>query len=380
MKRIKKLLMILFFIAVILIAGMAIFIMQPSFGKLPYGTRPEQVVKSPHFVDGAFKPPYFIRPIREGISFFTIIKRILIEQRQAYPKVTIPSIKHDLKAIPLDQDVLIWLGHSSYYIQVNGKRFLIDPVLSSYAAPVFFVNRTFDNTTPYAAEDFPIIDYLLITHDHYDHLDYRTIKKLKKKVRKTICGLGVGEHFLRWGYPSENIIELDWYQTISLGNNFTIHTLPTKHFSGRFIKRNPTLFMAFALQTPDFNFFLGGDGGYHEDFKKWGSQFGPFDWVILENGQYNKAWKDIHMMPEQTVQAAIDLRGKTLLPVHNTKYALAFHSWDAPIKDIEQVKPSANLRIIRPMIGDLVFLRDSTQQFERWWEGLEMEDIEHKNE
>ncbi|MCX7781999.1 MAG: MBL fold metallo-hydrolase, partial [Negativicutes bacterium] len=174
------------------------------------------------------------------------------------PTTSIPTVKTDLKTLDKDKDIVVWLGHSSYFMQLGGKRILIDPVFSPSAAPVSFANKAFDGTNPYTAEDMPEIDYLLISHDHWDHLDYPTVTALKPKIKNVICGLGVGSYFEQWGFDTKHILEADWFTALELENDFTIHVLPARHFSGRLFSRNKTLWTGFALATPERRIFYSG--------------------------------------------------------------------------------------------------------------------------
>jgi L-ascorbate metabolism protein UlaG (beta-lactamase superfamily) len=197
-------------------------------------------------------------------------------------------------------------------MQIDGKRFLVDPVLNGSASPVKFTTRSFKGSDVYTTGAIPDIDYVFITHDHWDHLDHDTITQLKPKIKKIITGLGVGEHLERWGFEKGAIIERDWNEKIVLEDGFVVNTAPARHFSGRGFKRNGSLWMSFILQTPTMKIYIGGDSGYDTHFIEIGNKFGPFDLAVLENGQYDKNWKYIHMMPEEVVQAAEDLRAKVL--------------------------------------------------------------------
>ena len=177
----------------------------------------------------------------------------------------------------------------------------------------------------------PDIDYLVISHDHWDHLDYRTVKSLKDRVGKVICGLGVGEHFEYWGYDKDRLVELDWYEDAVLENGFAVHCLPTRHFSGRGLKANQTLWASFLIETPSQKIYMAGDGGYDSHFEEIGKHFPDIDLAILENGQYNEGWNLIHLMPSDMAKAAKDLKAKKIMTVHHSKYALAKHPWDEPL-------------------------------------------------
>jgi L-ascorbate metabolism protein UlaG (beta-lactamase superfamily) len=256
-------------------------------------------------------------------------------------------------------------------MQLSGKRILVDPVLSGLASPISFFGKAYEGSNPYAASDLPEIDYLFITHDHWDHLDYETMLQLKPKIKRVFCGLGTGAHLERWGFNPEIITEKDWNESEDLNNGFIIHTTTSRHFSGRGLSRNKALWLSFVLQTPVKTIFIGGDGGYDTHFKDIGEEFGPFDLVILENGQYNKKWKSIHMFPEQVLQAALDLKARQLFPVHSGKFTLAEHPWNEPLSEITRLNKSEDLLLATPMIGESVILSDSLQTFTKWWEGVD---------
>lgn len=264
--------------------------------------------------------------------------------------------------------MLVWFGHSSYYLQLDGTRFLVDPVFSDYASPIPGMVKAFAGTNRYSVDDLPQIDYLLITHDHYDHLDYETIVKLSSKVDKVISGLGVGSHFERWDYPNDKVIEMDWGDFIQPTEELTIRTETARHFSGRAFARNKTLWTSFILTTPQHNIYIGGDSGYDEHFSKIGEKYGPFDLAILENGQYNLAWEAIHLLPEQTLKAAVDLKAERVFPVHSSKFVLAMHSWDAPLKELVEYSQTYQIPLVTPIIGEAAYLDNTTQTFTEWWE------------
>src|SRR5690606_17606068 len=227
-----------------------------------------------------------------------------------------------------DDNVMVWFGHSSYYLQIDGKKMLIDPVMSGSASPVSFTTRSFVGGDVYTTDDIPAIDYLFITHDHWDHLDYQTVTKLKSKVGKVITGLGTGAHLEAWGYSPSDIIEKDWNEEVVLDSGFIVTTAPARHFSGRGLKRNKSLWTSFIVKTITLKIFIVGDVGYDTYYKTIVEIHRPFDLDILECCQYNAYWKYIHMMPEETVQAALDLNAKRLFPVHWGKFSLALHDWD----------------------------------------------------
>ncbi len=254
-------------------------------------------------------------------------------------------------------------------MQVDGKKILVDPVLSGNASPLKFTTRSFKGSDVYTAADIPEIDYLFISHDHWDHLDHETILQLKPGIKKIITGLGTGAHLEHWGFDKKMIVEKDWNEEQILDDGFIVNTVPARHFSGRGFKRQQALWLSFVLQTPTMKIFIGGDSGYDTHFAAVGKQFGPFDLAILECGQYNKSWKYIHMMPEELIQAAKDLQAKKILPVHWSKFTLALHSWDEPIIRVTSAATENNFPIIHPMIGEAINLKDMSGTT-AWWENI----------
>lgn len=345
-----------------------LFMQQPQFGKLPSGIRLENIEKSPNYKDGAFQNLSHTPDLTEGASIFSVMKEFLFNKNASKkPNGILPSAKTDLKSLNPAEDIVVWFGHSSYFLQIDGKKVLVDPVLSGAASPISFTTRAFKGSDVYSADDFPEIDYLFITHDHWDHLDYKTISDLKPKIKKIICGLGTGAHFEHWGFDMAIIIEKDWNETIALDEDFRVQTVPARHFSGRGFKRNKALWMSYVLQTSTSKIFIGGDSGYDNHFTEIGKEFGPFDLVILENGQYDKSWKYIHMRPEEVIQAAKDLNARALFPVHSAKFALANHDWNEPLKKITSLSEGNDIYLMTPQIGEKTDLKQNTE-FEKWWE------------
>jgi L-ascorbate metabolism protein UlaG (beta-lactamase superfamily) len=358
----------------ILIAFAAIvfaFMQQAKFGKAPQAKRLKEIKKSPNYKNGLFQNLNNTPALSEGVTYFKLFKEVFFDKKERVTPIDkIPSTKTDLLNLDIKQDVLVWFGHSSYFIQIDGKRILVDPVLSGHASPFTFSIKAFNGADVYKTDDIPEIDYLFISHDHWDHLDYKTVKALKPKIKTVICSLGVGEHLEHWGYNSNMIIEKDWHEKIELGDGFTVNTTPARHFSGRTFVRNKSLWMSYVLQTPSMKLFIGGDSGYDTHFAEIGKKYGPFDLAILENGQYDRKWRFIHSLPDEILQVAKDLRANKVLPVHSSKFALASHAWDEPLTKIIENNKKENLSIITPMIGEQVNLKDNTQQFTEWWKGV----------
>lgn len=344
-------------IAALLTVAVALFINQPSFGRTPRGERLERVKQSPNYRNGAFQNLHETTLMTSDRGRFEGILDFLFRKIEGLrPEQPVKAVKTNLRKIGKDEEVLVWFGHSSYLIQTGGKRILVDPVFSM-ASPVSFVNKAFKGTDIYQPEDMPDIDYLVISHDHWDHLDYTTVKKLKDRIGTVICPLGVGEHFEYWGFDKERITELDWNEDANLNNGFIVHCLPARHFSGRGLSANQSLWASFLFETPSRKIYIGGDGGYDTHFAEIGNRFPDIDLAILENGQYNEEWKLIHLMPEHIAQAAKDLKAKTYLTVHHSKYALAKHRWDEPLRNAENMKDIDSLNVLVPEIGEKIELK-----------------------
>jgi len=345
-----------------------LFLQQTSFGVAPSGARLDRIKASPNYVDGTFQNQSETPMFTGGGNFFSVMVNFLfVKHDRKEPDFVLPSIKRDLLVPPSAKPELTWFGHSSYLLQVNGLNILVDPVFSGRTSPVSWAGtKAFAGADVYQASDMPPIDIMVISHDHYDHLDYETILKLKDKVGLFVTSLGVGAHLEYWGVPAEKIKELDWWETAEVNPGVEFTAAPARHFSGRGIVRNKTLWSSFIFKTGNYNIYIGGDSGQDKHFKKIGDEYGPFDLAILENGQYNAFWSNIHMMPEETAEAAIALKAKVLFPVHWGKFALATHPWDESIGRVLKKAAALNLKVITPIIGEQVIL-DSIMPHSSWW-------------
>ena len=360
---------IFFGIVAVLIAGIFIFLQTDVFGQIATGSRLERIKKSPHFKDGKFNNEHFTPDLAEGVSYWDILKSYLKKVENKEPDFVLPSVKTDLKALHADNPQLVWFGHSSYLLRINGKTILVDPVFSGNASPVSFFGKNYEGSNVYGVEDMPNIDVLIISHDHYDHLDYKTVKALKPKVKQVLTSLGTGVNLEKWGYNPNTINELDWTESVTIDSVLHFTSTPARHFSGRGLKRNQAFWSSFVLKTPTHNIFIGGDSGYDTHFKTIGEQYGPFDLAILECGQYNYFWKYIHTMPEETALAATDLKAKLLLPVHWAKFTLALHPWTEPIERVTKKAAELNQPIATPMIGEVLEISPLTPRggTKKWW-------------
>lgn len=346
-------------VIVVFAIGVVVFMNLPRFGRLPRGERLERIKQSPHYRDNEFKnlnPTVLMTSDRGRLG--SMWDFIFSKKEGVAPEQPIPAVKTDLKHLNAEEDLMVWFGHSSYLLQLDGKRILVDPVFCM-AAPVSFINKPFPGTDIYKPEDMPDIDYLVISHDHWDHLDYRTVKQLKERIGHVICSLGVGEHFEYWGFAKEQLIELDWQESAALNSDMQVYCLPARHFSGRGLTSNQSLWASFLLTTPAQKVYIGGDSGYDTHFAEIARQHPGITLAILENGQYNENWKNIHTMPEYLGQVAMDLNAEKVITVHHSKFALSRHPWDEPLRNEQQAAKEDSLNLIVPVIGEVVRLDDS---------------------
>ena len=354
----------------LLAAAVAAYLQLPVFGAAPEGERLARIQQSPNYRDGKFQN-LSDTPILTGdnSALKSTWNLLFNADKNVKPAAPVPSVKTDLHKLPQARNWYVWLGHSSYLMQIDGKRFLIDPVLVS-ASPVPFGGTPYAGADIYQPADIPAVDYVIISHDHYDHLDYGTLREIQPKIGKVISGLGVGAHLERWGFTPQQLIELDWQEAVSLSPEIRLTALPARHSSGRSIKQNQTLWASFMLEAPSETVYIGGDSGYDPLFKEIGAAFPNISLAILENGQYDKDWANIHFLPEHLVQAVHDLNPKRLLSVHNSKFTLAKHAWDEPMRLLSAAAERENLPLLTPKIGEVVYLDDENQVFEKWWEAV----------
>lgn len=357
---------------VLIVGGVALFffMQQASFGKNPDGPRLERIKKSPNYKDGSFVN-FVDTPMSAPNTnlFKTAIQFFTKSKSETDPDFKLPSVKTDLKVEPSEKPTLTYFGHSAYMIQIGGKNILMDPVLGERISPVQWMGtKNYDGTHVFEFKDLPTIHTVILSHDHYDHMDYETLKQFAGMPTKFVVPLGVGAHLEHWGIASGNITELDWWdQTGVLGGGMYLTATPARHFSGRGFFRGKSLWASYVLKTPDYTIFLGGDSGYEKHFGEIGKKFGPFDLAILECGQYNEMWPYIHMMPEVTAQAGVDLGAKVLWPVHWGKFTLGLHPWNEPPKRISKRAAELGLKLTTPMIGEQIIL-DRVYPDKKWWE------------
>lgn len=342
-----------------------------QLGRAPSTEQIMARVPAVQFKDNALQNEIDTPALTGDISRISMIREAISPSNpNLRPNSTIPSIKSDLTQLTEKDSSIVWFGHSSYLLTIDGTSILVDPVLSGHASPFSWLLKSFDGTNIFTVDDLPTIDILLISHDHYDHLDYETVLKLKSKVKHIVVPLGVGEHFKFWGFDERVITELNWHDTTKI-NDISITATPARHFSGRGLQRNKTLWASFVVKNPKSTVYVGGDSGYGPHFKAIGTRYGPFDLAMLENGQYNENWRFIHMMPDETVQAAKDLNAKVLFPVHSGKFALARHDWDEPLRRVSAEAIEQNQALMTPIIGKISYLNQPVE-INQWWLSLKV--------
>ena len=302
-----------------------------------------------------------------------LLYKQFFENKGRIPKQNLPIISFDKATFlaPSDDAKFIWYGHSVILLRINNKNILIDPMFGPNAAPISPVaTKRFSSNTLAIINDLPEIDLLLLTHDHYDHLDYDSIQKLLPKVKQYYVALGSARHLITWEVDSSKIKEFDWWDN-SLFNDLQITFTPTRHFSGRGLTdRAKSLWGGWVLKTATENIYFTGDGGYGTHFKNVGDKLGPFDFAFVECGQYNQNWHLIHMFPEEAIQAAKDAKVKKIMPVHWSGFALAQHTWKEPVEEFLNEAKKQNVLVSTPKLGEPFTIKSSLSN-QNWWKNYE---------
>ena len=361
----------------LLLAGIALsarsFI---EFGAKPRGAALEKVEKSPNFQDGKFQnlkraPAAPSTASGERKSMTATMWEFFFSGKSRRPDAPLPTAQSDLRSFGEGRHTRVaWLGHSTMVIRIGGKTILTDPVFSDAIYPIrFLAPKAFAYTRPIEIADLPDVDVVLLSHDHYDHLDYASIRALSVKDPLFVTPLGVGSHLKKWGVAEDRIIERDWWQDTAIGG-LRLTATPAQHFSGRGVMDSgKTLWASWVIDGGGERLFFSGDSGYFAGFKDIGERFGPFDLTILESGAYNENWLDVHMLPEQTVQAHLDLKGKVLQPIHWGKFDLALHGWTEPVERLSAAADENGVHLATPAIGQAYALHEPLPQT-AWWRAV----------
>lgn len=366
----KKIMMFLFIFIIVLCAAVLLFInLHPVFGGNPSKEQKKLYQSFDNYADGKFVNQAPAKMDMGGISgVLSMMRDAVSGGKEHNPSGQIPVSEIDWNIVKSNEDSLTWFGHSAFLLSIDRKKILVDPMLGPIASPVSFIgSRRYSEDILHMVNDMPPIDAVLITHDHYDHLDYPSILKLKEKAGHFFVPYGVSTHLIRWGVEKEKITELNWWDETGF-QGLTIALTPSKHFSGRgMLNRNTTLWGGWVILGKHTRFYTSGDGGYDEHFKEIGKKYGPFDMTLMEGGQYDRRWSEIHMTPEQSVQAHKDVKGKNMMLIHWGAFTLAYHGWKEPIERALKEAEKKDANMIAPAIGETVLLNGQYSLPESFW-------------
>jgi L-ascorbate metabolism protein UlaG (beta-lactamase superfamily) len=337
---------------------------QPSFGGVPEGERLARMMLSPQFIKGRFEntPPYV-----SNLSVWGELKAYLEEQVRE-PTFEVPVVKvsaAELTNPPLPGLRAAWLGHASAMVEIEGVRILTDPVLSQRASPFQFIGPARLHAVPLELAQWKNVDAVVISHDHFDHLDMATIQHLAKGGTHFYVGLGIGAHLERWQVPQEQIHEMDWWEQATI-KGVTIHCTPARHYSGRTSMNNSTLWASWMFKGAAHSAYFSGDTGYAKHFKTIRNRLGEPQIALIKIGAYGTSWLDIHMNPEAAVQAHQDLGGILMLPVHWATFNLAYHAWAEPIERTVTAARANGVQLVTPRVGEKVEF-GSPFESKVWW-------------
>ena len=356
---------------VLIVTVIVLFIqLAPQFGGIPDKKDLQNRAKNSVFADGKFH-----NAIRVPMLLPHSVPKMLREQfggrAGRVPRVAIPSSVEPFDTVPENGNIhMRWLGHSTIFIQTSRLTLLIDPVFSKRASPVKNTGPgAFKGTTPYRPENIPNLDYIILSHDHFDHLDYQSIKQLHGKTRHFLVPLGVEYHLVRWGVDPNKISSFDWWESYADGDDFAVNTVPAQHFTGRRGRSNSTLWCSWIINLNGKKLFFNGDSGYSPHFRETGARSGPFDLTMIECGAYGDYWPYMHMKPEETYRAHCDLGGEMMMPIHWAKFNLAFHTWKDPIERLSAIIENSGIALVTPVIGES-FILSEKREFKKWWEKI----------
>jgi L-ascorbate metabolism protein UlaG (beta-lactamase superfamily) len=338
-----------------------------QFGAKAKGERAARIDASPQFSDGKFRNTVPATMVTAA-SMPRLLAAALTDRDRRHPHQPIPLVKPSTDGDPNGLYVT-WYGHSSALIEIEGRRVLVDPVWSERCSPSRLVGPKRLHQPPVALRELPPLDAVLISHDHYDHLDMETIRNLVDlQAAPFLVPLGVGAHLERWGVPATRIIELDWTERASVAGLEFVCTA-ARHFSGRGFSRDETLWASWVIAGPNRKAFYSGDTGYLPGFARIGEEFGPFDVTLVQIGAYGDAWPDIHMVPEDGVATHVDVRGALMIPVHWCTFNLALHDWSEPAERAWSEAKARDVALAVPRPGERVDV-DNPPAVDGWWQAV----------
>lgn len=377
MKIFKRIMLITISIIALIAVGIFIFFKTaPQIGSNPSGERLEQMKTAPNFKDGVFENTVETNMDMPFGKMLGVMRKMLFGDKTGREPVEViktqPFSRNDFEKVGSDTIAVSWMGHSSLLIRIDGVTILTDPVMVGERVSMFsFAGpKRFKYDHYLAIEELPKIDLVIMSHDHYDHLDYPTIVALKDKVDNFYMPLGMGAHFEKWGVPAENINEFKWWDEVEF-KGLKLALTPTRHFSGRSMtNRFSTLWGSWVIMGENQRVYFSGDSGYFPGFKEIGEKYGPFDLTFMECGAYNEDWSEIHMFPEETAQAHLDVKGGLLMPIHWGKFDLSLHTWKESVNRLSKKAEEENIQLFTPVIGETVFV-PSSEELGPWWKKYE---------
>ncbi len=358
---------ILLFLAGIIVLVYLVLNLYPAFGG-KYSTEKKTVyAHSPQYHKGKFVNQIPTSWDTSFSSMVSMMRDFLKGNPDRRPRNRMPMVTFSPDVKSQSDAKVTWFGHSAFLLEIEGKTILFDPMFGKAPTPFPIRNQRYSGELPFKIQELPEIDAVILSHDHYDHLDYGSIMKLRGKVKNYFTPLGVGAHLERWGIDPNNIREHDWWDEFTF-QGLKLACTPARHFSGRGLtNRNSTLWCSWAVIGQETKIFFSGDGGYGPHFKEIGEKYGPFDLTLMECGQYDARWAAIHMLPEETVQAHQDVQGRLMIPVHWGAFTLSLHSWHDPVERAVQAGEAAGVQIATPRIGESVTVGDSQYPNLPWW-------------
>jgi L-ascorbate metabolism protein UlaG (beta-lactamase superfamily) len=340
-----------------------------ALGSPPSGARGERVRRSPQFRDGAFRNTVPAHTMPPG-SGWQMARNVLTGRHKGRPAGAVPVVAPESPGtLSADGLHVVWYGHSSALVEIEGRRVLFDPVWSDRCSPSPLVGPRRLHPAPVALDRLPQVDAIVISHDHYDHLDMATIRALARvQSAPFVVPLGVGAHLDRWGVPADRIIELDWDESYSVAG-LRLTATAARHFSGRAFARDNTLWASWVVAGATRRVFYSGDSGYFDGYAAVGAAYGPFDVTLIQIGAYGDAWPDIHMTPEDGAAAHLDVRGELLIPLHWATFNLAFHDWSEPVDRLWREAKARDIRLAVPRPGERVNV-DEPPAVDGWWQSI----------